>query len=107
MEPMKGMEPMKPMAGMASDEKSRWWPESLGSAPNSAGGQNGVRYAYFGDKNRLAVDTGDGKVGVYDTGDQKISGVRQAQSGSDRKVVFSSSQGEVDLDQLKKVSAED
>ena len=103
MQPMKPMEPMKPM----SSSQDRWWPKSLGDSPNSAGGQNEVRYAYFGDKHRLAVDTGDGKIGVYDTGGKTISGVQQAQSGDKRKVVFSGAQGEVDLDQLKKVDASD
>ncbi len=104
MKPMKPMEPMKPMSGM-SGGSDRWWPGSLGDSPNSVGGQNEVRYAYFGDKNRLAVDTGDGKIGVYDTAGQKISGVQQAQSGGSRKVVFTGPQGEIDLDQLKKVDA--
>lgn len=103
MEPMKPMKPLEPMQPMSGGD--RWWPESLGDAPNSVGGQNEVRYAYFDDKNRLAVDTGDGKISVYDTGGQKISGVQQAQSGGHRKVVFTGPQGEIDLDQLKKADA--
>ena len=50
---------------------------------------------------RLAVDTGDGKVQVYDTGDHCISGVQQHQSSSGRKVTFTSQQGKVDLATLK------
>ncbi len=103
---MTPMEPMKPMKPMFAGESERWWPASLGDSPNSVGGQNEVRYAYFGDKNRLAVDTGDGKIGVYDTAGQKISGVQQAQSNGNRKVVFTGPQGELDLDQLKKVDAD-
>jgi hypothetical protein len=57
MEPMSGMKPMEPMKA-----PERWWPEELGEQPNSAGGQNEMRYAFFGDQHRLAVDTGDGKV---------------------------------------------
>jgi hypothetical protein len=53
------MSPMKPMKA-----PERWWPDELGENPNSAGGQNETRYAFFGDKQRLAVDTGDGKVQV-------------------------------------------
>ena len=56
---------MKPMAPMKAPE--RWWPEELGEHPNSAGGQNETRYAFFGDQKWLAVDTGDGKVQLYDT----------------------------------------
>ena len=105
MEGMKPMEPMKPMQPMGSGGKDRWWPESLGESPNSAGGQNEMRYAYFGDKHRLAVDTGDGQTTVYDTADYQINGVQQEQSGGGKHLVFTSRQGRVDLDKLQKVSA--
>jgi len=98
MKPMKPMEPMKPM-----QPPQRWWPEDLGENPNSSGGQNETRYAIFGDKHRLAVDTGDGKIQVYDTGDHRISGVQQQQSGGGKKVTFNSQHGEVDLAALKPV----
>lgn len=97
------MEPMKPMEPMQPASANRWWPESLGDSPNSAGGQNEARYAYFADKNRLAVDTGDGNVSVYDTAGHQISGVQQDQSGSGKKLVFTGG-GNVSLDDLKKVS---
>jgi hypothetical protein len=107
MEPMK---PMKPMAGMKPTapmepmkQQQRWWPENLGDHPNSAGGQNAMRYAYFGDQRRLAVDNGDGKVQVYDTGDHRISGVQQGQSGNAGKAVFTSQNGQVNLQELKQV----
>ena len=91
MKPMKKVEP--------------WWPQSLGDSPNSAGGQNEARYAYFADSHRLAVDTGDGKVSVYDAGGHEIHGVRQQQSSdSGKKLVFTSQKGEVDLNALKPVS---
>ncbi len=92
------MKPMEPMKAPA-----RWWPDSLGDSPNSAGGQNDMRYAYFGSQHRLAVDTGGGKISVYDTGDHQISGVQQAQAGGGKKVVFTSQHGEMDLGELKKV----
>ena len=101
MKPMTPMKPMSPMKPMKTPE--RWWPEDLGENPNSAGGQNETRYAFFGDKQRLAVDTGDGKVQVYDPGDHRISGVQQHQSGGGRKVTFTSQHGEVDLAALAKV----
>ena len=78
------MPKMKPMAPMKAPE--RWWPEELGEHPNSVG-----------DQKRLAVDTGDGKVQLYDTSDHRISGVQQHQSGSGRKVTVTSQHGEVDL----------
>ena len=106
MEPMKPMESMQPMEAMKpmGAGKDRWWPESLGDNPNSAGGQNEMRYAYFGEQHRLAVDTGDGKTVVYDTGDHQVSGVQQAQSGGGKHLVFTSQQGRVDLDKLPKVN---
>ena len=102
MQPMSGMkplEPMKPMEPMKAPE--RWWSAELGENPNSAGGQNEMRYAFFGDRKRLAVYTGDGKIQVYDTGDHRISGVQQQQSSGGRKVSFTSQHGEVDLATLK------
>ena len=104
MKPMEGMKPMEPMQPMKPMSSDQWWPESLGGSPNSSGGQNEVRYAYFGEQHRLAVDAGNGQIEVYDTADHRVSGVRQAQSGSGKHLVFSSEQGDVDLAKLKKVS---
>ena len=99
MEPMFGMKPMSPMNAMEPmKEPARWWPEELGGQPSSAGGPNEMSYAFFGDQHRLAVDTGDGTVQVYDTGDYRISSV---QSSSGGKVTFTSQQEEVDLATLK------
>ncbi len=98
---MKPMKPMTPMRGYGAQE--RWWPENLGDAPNSAGGQNEMRYAYFADEKRLAVDEGGGKVTVYDTAGHKVSGVQQHQSGGSKKLVISSEQGEMDLGSLEQV----
>ena len=103
MKPMKPMSPMKPMEPMQAPQ--RWWPAELGENPNSAGGQNEARYAFFSDKKRLAMDPGDGAVRVYDTGDHRISDVQQHQAGSGRKVTFTSQHGEVDLATLKEVQA--
>ncbi len=92
------MEPMKPMS-----PPEKWWPGALGDSPNSSGGQNDVRYAYFGQTHRLAVDSGDGKATVYDTGDHEIHGVQQAQGGDRSGWVFTSQKGEVKLSELKKI----
>ena len=96
------MQSMKPMEPMKAPE--RWWPENLGEHPNSSGGQNEMRYAFFGESHRLALDTGAGKVKVYDTGDHQISGAQQGQSGgSGGKVTLTSQKGEVDLASLKEI----
>ena len=45
--------------GLGLGHGTDWWPEGLG-APASIGGQNGMRYAYFPQARRVAVDFGDG-----------------------------------------------
>jgi hypothetical protein len=92
------MEPMKPMEPM--DFGPAWWPEHLGQ-PNSSGGQNGVRYAYFGGKHRLAIER-NGEIELYDSGDHQISGVSQQQSTS-QSLAFSSQKGDVNLNELQKL----
>ncbi len=93
---MKPMAPMKPMS-----PPKRWWPADLGDHPNSSGRQNQTRYAFFGDRRRLAVDLGDGKVKVFNTGDYLISGVQQQQGGGEHNTTFTSQHGVVALDSLK------
>jgi len=105
MEPMRPMEPMKPMQMQPMqpmDSGAPWWPGDLGQ-PSTSGAQNGTRYAFFPDARRLAVEDG-GQVTVYDTGEHRIGGVSQQQSGSGRGAPrFTSQQGDVDLSQLRQV----
>jgi hypothetical protein len=95
MEPMRPMEPMKPMTGGET-----WWSDDLGQ-PSSSGSQNGMRYAFFPDKRRLLIDE-NGKVTTYDSGDHRIGGVSQ-QDGDHRTLTFTSQNGPVKLDDLKRV----
>ncbi len=76
------------------------WPEELG-APASTGSQNDLHYAVFPGKRRLAIDQG-GRVTVYDTGDHRISGFSQQQSG-DQSITFTSQFGLVRVADLKVV----
>jgi hypothetical protein len=78
-----------------------WWPGDLGW-PNSTGAQNNVRYAYFAQIRRLAIDAA-GTVTVYDTLDHQIGGFSQQQSygGS---ISFTSQYGLVDVASLPVVS---
>ncbi|MHB0774598.1 SHOCT domain-containing protein [Halomonas sp. WWR20] len=78
-----------------------WWPAELG-VPNATGRQNNVRYAYFGDARRLAVQTG-GTIGIYDTQDHRIGGFAQ-QQGTEDTITFTSQHGVVDLSRLPRVS---
>ena len=86
------------MAPMSSIE--RWWPEVLGD-PATAGSQDGMRYAFFPDKQRLLIEE-NGDLRTYDSGDHRISGVSQQQSHG-HSLAFTSQSGVVDLAQLKQV----
>ena len=77
-----------------------WWGPDL-RWPNSSGGQNGMRYAWFSQARRLAIET-NGQVIVYDTLDHQIGGVSQQSGGN--SVTFTSQYGYVDLNQLPVVT---
>lgn len=74
-----------------------WWPEELGH-PASTGAQNDLRYAFFPQSRRLAIDIG-GRVTVYDTKDHSIGGFSQQQSG-DQSLSFTSQYGLVKISEL-------
>lgn len=81
-----------------------WWPDDL-RWPNSTGAQNNVRYAYFAQAHRLAIDVG-GRVTVYDTQDHNIGGFGQQQSGSGT-LNFNSQYGLIDVATLPVVWSSD
>ena len=76
------------------------WPADLGH-PSSTGSQNGLRYAYFPESRRLAIESGAG-VALYDTGEHQISGVSQ----SNGALSFSGPQGAVAVEHLRRIGAE-
>jgi hypothetical protein len=80
-----------------------WWPSDL-RFPNSTGAQNGVRYAYFAQARRLAIEV-NGRVTVYDTLDHQIGGFgqQQSQGGS---LSFSSQYGLIDVASLPVISVD-
>ncbi|NML18322.1 SHOCT domain-containing protein [Azohydromonas caseinilytica] len=78
-----------------------WWGPSL-RWPDSTGSQNGVRYAYFAQARRLAIEV-HGRVTIYDTLDHHIGGFSQQQSGSG-SLSFTSQYGLVDVASLPVVS---
>ena len=80
-----------------------WWPADLGR-PTSIGAQNDVRYAYFAQTRRLAIEV-NGKVTLYDTLDHQISGFSQQQS-SGGSLTFSSQHGLVDVASLPVLSVD-
>jgi Short C-terminal domain len=95
-------------AEAASDEQipqtsQNWWNADLGT-PSSAGSQNDVRYAFFPEKQKLALQSG-GHVRIYDTGDHRISGVSQQHSGSGT-LSFASQHGNISIGDLQEVPAE-
>lgn len=85
-----------------------WWPAELGS-PASSGGQNSMRYAYFPQARRVAVDFGDGAApAVLDALDHQIGGWGQQQSGWGdpfQGVSFSSQYGQFPLSALPRIDA--
>ena len=82
-----------PAPGSAAD----WWGPGLGR-PDSTGAQNAVRYAYFAQARRLAIDV-NGKVTVYDTRDHRIGGFSQQQSHGG-SLGFTSQHGLIDVAKL-------
>ena len=92
-------EPAPAKAASASDTSRQedWWPENLGR-PSASGSQNGMRYACFPDAHRVVVEQA-GNVTVYDSGDHRIGGVSQSQSGS-QELRFSSQNGTVSASDL-------
>jgi hypothetical protein len=81
---------------------SNWWPAELGS-PASTGAQNNLQYACFPVSRRLAIRQGD-RVSVYDTGEHRITGFSQQQSG-DQSLTFTSQLGLVRVADLPLVNA--
>ena len=85
---------------VAAPKQADWWGPDL-KLPNSSGGQNGMRYAWFSQAHRLAIES-NGQVIIYDTLDHNIGGVSQQSGGN--SVSFSSQYGYVDLQQLPVIS---
>jgi len=84
----------------ASGSADAWWPRGLGS-PSTSGAQNAMRYAFFPDARRLAIDD-HGALKLYDTGEHRISGVSQSQSTAST-LTFTSQNGVVDLVDVKQI----
>ena len=89
-----------PPADGGSDD---WWPAALGT-PTSRGAQNDVRYAYFAQAHRLAIEI-NGRLTLYDTLDHEIGGFSQQQSRGG-SLSFHSQHGLVDLADLPVVSTD-
>ncbi|MGG7566918.1 SHOCT domain-containing protein [Rhodovulum sp. DZ06] len=95
-----------PAAAPGYGASGDWWPDGLG-VPGAVGGQNAMRYAYFPQARRVAVDFGDGSpVAVLDALDHSIGGWSQQQSGWGdpyQGVSFSSQYGQFALSSLPRV----
>jgi hypothetical protein len=86
-----------PAPGTSGD----WWGADL-RWPTSTGSQNDVRYAYFAQARRLAIDIG-GRVTIYDTLDHQIGGFSQQQS-TGGSLTFTSQYGLVEVAHLPVIS---
>jgi len=93
--------PMGESSLFVPDPADHWWPRDLGQ-PGAIGNQNNVRYAYFANARRLAVET-NGQVWVYDTLDHQIGGFSQ-QQGVGGSILFTSQYGTVNLSSLPVIS---
>jgi hypothetical protein len=80
-----------------------WWGADL-RWPNSTGAQNGVRYAYFAQARRLAIEI-NGRVTIYDTLDHNIGGFSQQQSYGGT-LSFNSQYGLIDVGSLPVISVD-
>lgn len=88
-------------SGPHSDNSgSSHWPEEL-DTPSSTGSQNGMHYAVFPARQRLAIII-NGHMTIYDTRDHLISGVSQ-QQGSDQSLTLTSQHGPVTLASLEPI----
>lgn len=87
----------------AQGTAGNWWGTDL-NWPTSTGSQNNVRYAYFAQARRLAIEIG-GQVTIYDTLDHQIGGFSQQQSvgGS---LTFTSQYGLVEVTRLPIISVD-
>ncbi|WP_417520163.1 SHOCT domain-containing protein [Minwuia sp.] len=82
------------------------WPEELGQ-PTSTGGQNDISYAVFPSSRRLAIRYG-GRLHLFDTGDHRIGGVSQSQSGSGLSTLsFQSQYGTMSVVELPRAEDEE
>jgi hypothetical protein len=88
---------------LAPEAAGLGWPAGLGRV-GASGAQNDMRYAVFPDTRRLAVAR-EGVVTVYDTGEHRIGGVSQAQSGA-QTLTFTSQLGSVRLADLVVIEGE-
>ncbi|SBT04282.1 conserved hypothetical protein [Candidatus Accumulibacter aalborgensis] len=87
----------------AAGDSGEWWGADL-RWPTSTGAQNGVRYAYFAQARRLAIEVG-GQVTIYDTLDHQIGGFSQ-QQGAGGSLTFSSQHGLVAVASLPVVAVD-
>ncbi|GAB4454169.1 MAG: hypothetical protein OHK0029_08480 [Armatimonadaceae bacterium] len=78
-----------------------WWSaghEDWG-IPSTAGSQNEMRYAYFGERDRVVIEH-NGSLTVYDTTGYRITGASQQQSDDYGTMVFQTEQGPLPLSRL-------
>ena len=88
--------------GEPDQSRDTWWPAELGSSA-STGAQNGLRYACFPERRRLAVER-EGRVTLYDTAEHRLTGFAQQQGGGGTPLSFTGPDGAVALDSLRVVA---
>jgi hypothetical protein len=96
-----GRGPSAEVSYRSMGDLKEWWPSGFGR-PGAVGAQNDLRYAIFPETCRLVLDD-HGSISIYDTGDHRIFGVAQAQSG-DQTLSFTSQDGLVRVVDLPKLA---
>jgi hypothetical protein len=81
-----------------------WWPAKFGH-PAAAGAQNGVRYAYFPQRQRLLIQQG-ARIDAYDTEGKHLTGAAQQQGGASSSLAFTSAGGPVEVRELRCIPIE-
>jgi hypothetical protein len=91
------------LAGSLASAKRNWWPSELGQ-PGSTGGQNQLSYAYFPEKQRVAVRDGE-TVSIFDSSGHAVRGFSQQQQNNIQGLHLSSDRGLIPVLSLPRVSS--
>jgi hypothetical protein len=81
-----------------------WWPAELGT-PATTGSREGVTFAFFPARRRLAIKH-PGGIAIFDAGNHDIRGFSEDRA-EDHSVMFTSQHGFVSLEELPDVTNED
>jgi len=91
----------KTLPPMPALKKRTWWPDAW-ETPDTSGTNNGLNYAYFSSRNRLALRQGV-KVRFFDTSGYSVRSVSIQRDMGQPIITVNTSQGRVDISTFKEV----